>query len=205
MTNKKEIALIQIFFIFIAPIALLATRIVPMEYRMLVLCTSLLLIIGIIRYEKLSDRELGIRRFSYGAVFWYLFFTSIGILGLWYIGHIFGLTRVLQWWEVQHLFFPFIPVSLLQEIAYRSFLFPKLRQLFSSTPLIIFLNAILFGILHSIYPSPLLMVGVSTVGGLGFALLYNRYPNLWLVSASHIVLNFMAIYLGFFSFTKMTL
>ena len=201
MTNKKEIALIQIFFIFIAPIALLSIGIIPVGYRMLALCISLLLIIGIIRYEKLSDAELGIGKFSYGAVFWYLLFTSIGILGLWYVGRVTGLSRVEEWWRIQHLLFAFIPVSVLQEIAYRSFLFPKLRQLFSNVTLVILSNAILFGILHSMYPSPLLMVTVSTVGGVGFALLYNRYPNLWLISASHIILNFIAIYLGFFSFT----
>jgi membrane protease YdiL (CAAX protease family) len=201
MTNKKEIALIQIFFIFIAPIALLVIGIIPVGYRMLALCISLLLIIGIIRYEKLSDAELGIAKFSYGAVFWYLLFTSIGILGLWYVGRTAGISRVEEWWRIQHLLFAFIPVSVLQEIAYRSFLFPKLRQLFSNVTLVIFSNAILFGILHSMYPSPLLMVTVSTVGGVGFALLYNRYPNLWLISASHIILNFIAIYLGFFSFT----
>lgn len=201
MTNKKEIALIQIFFIFIAPIALLASGIVPVGYRMLALCISLLLIIGIIRYEKLSDADLGIGKFSHAAVFWYLFFTSVGILGLWYIGSVTELPRVQQWWRIQHLLFAFIPVSILQEIAYRSFLFPKLRQLFRSVTLVVIANAILFGILHSMYPSPLLMVTVSTVGGVGFALLYNRYPNLWLISISHIILNFIAIYLGFFSFT----
>lgn len=201
MTNKKEISLIQIFFIFIAPIALLVTGIVPVAYRMVVLCISLLLIIGIIRYEKLSDTELGIRKFSYKAIFWHLLFTSSGILGLWYVGHVTGLPRVLEWWRIQHLLFAFIPVSVLQEIAYRSFLFPKLHQLFSRTTPIIFSNAILFGLLHSMYPSPFLMVSVSTIGGIGFALLYNRYPNLWLISISHIILNFMAIYFGFFSFT----
>jgi membrane protease YdiL (CAAX protease family) len=202
MTNKKEIALIQIFFIFIAPIALLVTGIVPLAWRMLMLCISLLLIVGIIRFEKISDTELGIRKFSYGAVFWYLLFTCIGIAGLWYLHDIGDLQREQEWWKVQHLLFAFIPVSLLQEIAYRSFLFPKLRQLFSQTFFVIVANAFLFGILHSMYPSPLLMVGVSMIGGVGFALLYNRYPNLFLISVSHIILNFVAIYLGFFSFVS---
>jgi len=200
MTNKKEIALIQIFFIFIAPIALLVTGIVPVAWRMLVLCISLLLIMGIIRFEKISDRDLGIQKVSYRAVFWYLLFTSIGIIGLWYVHHLGGLHSSQAWWKIQHLLFAFIPVSILQEVAYRSFLFLKLKQLFSHTATIVCANAFLFGILHSIYPSPLLMVGVSMIGGIGFALLYNRYPNLFLVCVSHIILNFVAIYLGFFSF-----
>lgn len=202
MTHNKEIARIQIFFIFIAPIALIVSGIIPIEWRMVVLCISLLLILGIIRFEKRTDSELGIRPFSYRAVFWYSLFTFLGIVGLWYVQRLLGLSRISEWWKIEHLLFAFIPVSLLQEVAYRSFLFLKLKEVFSKTSHIIFANAFLFGILHSMYPMPHIMVLVSTIGGLGFALLYYRYPNLFLISLSHIILNFIAIYFGFFSFTS---
>ena len=59
-------------------------------------------------------------------------------------------------------------------------------------------NAALFSLLHVIYGEPLLVLPVTFVGGLGFALLYREYPNLWLATASHAVLNFIGVFCNYF-------
>jgi uncharacterized protein len=200
MHHDKELALVQIFFIFILPIALIATGIVPVSWRMLVLCISLLLIIGIVRHERISDADMGIRNISFGALFFYTLFAIIGSLALWKGADVLMLSRSGIWWHDAHFVFLFLPVSLLQEIAYRGFLFPKLQVLFKNPTVIVLVNALIFGFLHVIYPFPLTMLIVSTIGGIGFSLLYYRFPNLLLVSAAHAVLNFVALYQGFFYF-----
>jgi membrane protease YdiL (CAAX protease family) len=88
----------------------------------------------------------------------------------------------------------------LQEIAYRGFLFPKLKELTNSWLVIIFVNTILFTILHAIYPMPGLMLPVAFISGLALAVMYRFYPNLILISLSHAILNFIAVLHGFFFF-----
>ncbi len=200
MNHDKELVLVQIFFIFILPIALLATGIIPVSWRMLVLCISLLLIMGIVRHEKISDFEMGIRKISFKALFFYTLFAIFGSLALWKGADVLTLSRDTVWWRDSHLVFLFLPVSLLQEIAYRGFLFPKLQILFKKPIAIVLVNAALFGFLHVIYPFPLAMLLISTLGGIGFSLLYYYFPHLLLVSGAHAVLNFVAIYQGFFYF-----
>jgi len=41
---------------------------------------------------------------------------------------------------------------------------------------------------------------LGTCGGLLFATLYTFYPNFLLASISHSILNFIAVYFGFFTF-----
>lgn len=54
--------------------------------------------------------------------------------------------------------------------------------------------------MHTIYPKPVFSMILGTLAGLLFATLYVIYPNLILASVIHAVLNFTAVYLGFFTF-----
>ena len=103
-------------------------------------------------------------------------------------------------WQHMHFIFLFLPVSLLQEIAYRGFLFPKLKELSSKWWVIIGANTVLFTFLHVIYPTPGIMLPVAFFSGLGLSVMYRYYPNLILISLSHAVLNFIAVLHGFFFF-----
>jgi membrane protease YdiL (CAAX protease family) len=47
----------------------------------------------------------------------------------------------------------------------------------------------LFAWMHATYPDPLLSVSVTFPAGLGLAAMSVRYPDMWLVRASHAVLN----------------
>lgn len=200
---QKELALVQIFFIFVFPIALLIFGVIPVSWRMLVLCSSTLLIYGIIAHEKMSDATCGITKKNLAkSIFAYAIFTILGIAALEVLSKFWGLSGVSVWYKSPHLLFLFLPVSLLQEIAYRGFLFPKLAVITHKKWVIILFNTILFTLIHAIYPRPEVMVPFAFVSGLAFALMYDKYPNLILISIAHSVLNFYAILHGFFYFTK---
>ncbi len=200
MNQQKELVLYQIFFIFVLPIALLVFGIVPLEWRMLVLCVAMLFMYGIIQNEKISDNTMGISLNFKKHIVPYLIFTLIGAIVFVKLSDFLSINPNIVWWQHAHFLFLFLPVSLLQEIAYRGFLFPKLKELTKSWLVIIFVNTILFTILHAIYPMPGLMLPVAFISGLALAVMYRFYPNLILISLSHAVLNFIAVLHGFFFF-----
>ncbi len=201
MQQDKELVLYQIFFIFILPIALLTFGIVPITWRMLVLCVAMLFMYGVIQKEKISDETMGISKNTFRkALIPYLIFTLIGAVIFVRLSGVLAINPNIVWWQHMHFIFLFLPVSLLQEIAYRGFLFPKLKELSSKWWVIIGANTVLFTFLHVIYPTPDIMLPVAFFSGLGLSVMYRYYPNLILISLSHAVLNFIAVLHGFFFF-----
>jgi membrane protease YdiL (CAAX protease family) len=200
MTTDKQAILGEIFFIFIAPVALIATGIINIEWRMLALCISMLLMYGIIKHERIPDAALGMSWSSFRKSFIpYVLFTVVGVVSLRWVSGMLELEQVSIWWYSMHLVFLFLPVSILQEVAYRGFLFYKLRLLSSRWWFIIPFNVLLFTFLHVIYPVPIVTLPVAMVGGLCFALMYRYFPNIILISLAHAALNFAAILYGFFT------
>jgi membrane protease YdiL (CAAX protease family) len=103
-----------------------------------------------------------------------------------------------RWWENARFLALFIPISVLQEIIFRGILMHMLKRAFQSIPFIIILNASLFALIHIIYLNTSIIMPLTFIGGLGFAWMYHKYPNLIMISISHTVLNFTAMILGFF-------
>lgn len=201
MNQDKELTLYQIFFIFILPIALLVFGIVPIAWRMLVLCVSMLFMYGVIQNEKISDETMGLSKKTFKkSLIPYLVFTLVGAFVFVRLSDVLEINPNVVWYEHAHFLFLFLPVSLLQEIAYRGFLFPKLRVLNQKWWVVIGANAVLFTILHVIYPTPGIMLPVAFFSGIALAVMYRYYPNLLLISFSHAVLNFIAVLHGFFFF-----
>jgi membrane protease YdiL (CAAX protease family) len=133
---------------------------------------------------------------------WYALFTILGL------GYIFALAKILKlpktkdWWRQPHFLFGFILMSAGQEFYYRGFLMPELKLIFSGVLVIILINALLFAFIHAVFPNKFINVTSSFLGGLCFAGLYYFYPNLLLISLSHMALNFCAVYFGLFTFRK---
>lgn len=201
MHRDKELVLYQIFFIFILPVALLIFGVVPIAWRMVVLCIAMLFMYGIIQNEKISDAAMGLSlKGTKHAIIPYLLFTVAGSVFLIQFSEYLGIKPEIVWYQSPHLLFLFLPVSLLQEIAYRGFLFYKLRQLSAHWGWVIVANVVLFTILHAIYPMPDIMLPVALISGVGFAVMYRFFPNLLLISGAHAILNFVAILYGFFFF-----
>ena len=91
-----------------------------------------------------------------------------------------------------------LPIAIVQEFLYRGFLMRELRLTRMRIAAVIIVNALLFTFLHIIYNPPLIILPMTLIGGIGFAWMYTRYPNLVLIAISHSILNFFAIWCGFF-------
>ncbi len=200
MTNKpsRRLMLVQIFVIFILPVLLLYFNIVPTSWRMVLLAISALSIYGIIHHEHWSHEEMGIRHDNFKKAWpYYFFFTVLGFTALLFLEHKFKIPNVDTELFFIKTFIFFLPVSFFQEFAFRSFLMPRLQSIFKSNFTIILINALLFTLIHIIYPSLGVILPLVFVSGILFAWLYLKFPNLILVSVAHAILNVTAILLGF--------
>lgn len=198
-SHRKHMAIYQVLLIFVLPIALLYFNIIAKDWRILILLLSVVVIYGIIRKERWHEEDLGLHLHNFRKNFFpYAAFTIVGAWLLMWLADKLGYEASLGFWKSPHFIFLFLPISFFQEFAYRGFLMPLLRKIFSKTSTVIVVNALLFSFLHIIYPHPEVMLPVAFVGGLAFAWIYHHYKNLLLVSISHSVLNYIAVALGFF-------
>jgi membrane protease YdiL (CAAX protease family) len=196
---SKRLILVQIFLIFILPVFLIYFDILPISWRMVLLAACSLLIYGIIRRENWSFEDMGVRHDNFKkAVPFYLFFVVIGALALFLIDHKLNMPDVETTSHLIRTWIFFIPVSFFQEFAFRSFLIPRLKELYNNNYIIILLNAILFTLLHIIFPNLGIGLPLAFVSGIFFAWLYLKYPNLILISIAHSILNIIAVLSGFF-------
>ncbi len=201
MTNlpSKRLILVQIFIIFVLPVFLLYFHILPVSWRFVMLAISSLVIYGIIRKEEWSFEEMGVRHDNFKkSLPFYFSFVVVGIIALFLIDHKLNMPDIDTKKYIIHTWIFFIPISFFQEFAFRSFLIPRLEKLYSNKYLIILFNAILFTLLHIIFPNLGIGLPIAFVSGIFFALLYLKYPNLVLISIAHSVLNIVAVLLGFF-------
>lgn len=132
----------------------------------------------------------------------YLFFTLAGLGALFLLDKIFFIPNIETGKYILHAWLFFIPISVFQEFAFRSFLIERLKEIYSNKFLIIFLNATLFTLIHVIYPNLGIGLPLAFISGVFFAWLYFKYPNFLLISISHSALNIAAVLLGFFSIAK---
>ena len=73
-----------------------------------------------------------------------------------------------------------------QELIYRTFFFNRYRELFKSSGLLIFINAIVFSLGHIFFNNTLVLV-LTFLGGLLFAFSYNKTKSTLLVSIEHAI------------------
>lgn len=178
-------------------------NIIPAQYRFFVLLIISVLTLAITRTERWSLKENGIRFDNIKESILYYFILTFVALGA-----IFILARFFLHNNTQNIFgnihfqYGFFILSFLQEFLFRSFLISKLKMLTDSPTLVIILNALLFGLIHIIFPNPLLLFIFSSLLGSGFALVYYFRPNLILATVAHSVINFAAVFYCFASFSS---
>jgi len=192
----------QIVFLFVLPVSLLYFEVVPFRYRYIVLGIVLICILSIIHKERWSAKELGIRKDNLlRSALPYALLTMLGIGVVIVSAGIMGKNPdITNLWNPYPLYLlSFIPACFVQEFAFRSFLLPQLKSAIKSLPTAIVVNAVLFSLIHLIYPELYALLPITFLGGIGFAIWYHRYPNLWLLTLSHVVLNFLMMLYGFFS------
>ncbi|MEI7810376.1 MAG: type II CAAX endopeptidase family protein [bacterium] len=205
MTNvaSKRLILVQIFLIFILPVLLIYFKILPISWRILSLAVCSLLIYGIIKKEEWTFKDLGIHQHNFKkALPFYASFTFFGVLALFFISHTLDIQDIDSKIFFMKTFAFFIPISFFQEFAFRSFLLPRLKMIYDNKFIVIFLNAILFTLIHIIYPNWGVGLPLAFFSGIFFAWLYLKYPNLLLISIAHAILNITAVLLGFFVVVK---
>lgn len=197
-TKDRELY-IQIFIVFLIPIVLLDLGIIPLQYRVWVMGILVATLVSILIAEKWTWNMLGLKTNTFKKYLLpYTIFTIIGVAGVIIFGEKTGQEEITKWWTYHHFIYGFFLVSLLQEIAYRAYLIPALGKLVSSPLRIVLINTLLFTFLHTIFPNPVLGLPLAFVGGLGFSLMYLRFPNLPLIVFSHAILNFVIVLYGFF-------
>ena len=189
---------LEVLVLFLCPIASLFFGIIPMEYRLTVIGAAGVATVVIALYRGWSPHQLGMRldNFRKGFASYAIFtFASGAVL---YASASALHMETMPWPEIPWVLLLFIPISFAQEFMYRSFLMRELARVFASPAIVILANAALFALLHVIYGDPLVVLPITFIGGMGLALLYREYPNLWLASGSHAVLNFIGVFCNYF-------
>ncbi len=199
-SSEQELALVQIFYLFLLPPTLLYFGIIPAVWRFPLLLCIAAIIFGIIVNEKWGIGRLGIRPITWAALRFYLIFTIAGVVLLRLMAIAFEFPPLdAGWWQKTNLLVFFLPVSVLQEFAFRGVLMPLSAKLFNARLYIIVLNVLLFTFIHIIYPPLTVSIPVAIIGGIAFSLAYLKHHNLVLISLAHAALNFVAVGHGFFN------
>jgi len=73
-----------------------------------------------------------------------------------------------------------------QELIYRTFFFQRYKTLFSNQKLFIFVNAVVFSLAHLFFKNTLVIV-LTFLGGILFAITFNKTKSTLLVSIEHAI------------------
>jgi membrane protease YdiL (CAAX protease family) len=196
---SKRLILTQIFLIFVLPVFLIYFNILAVSWRVALLAVCALIIYGIILRENWTYEDMGLHHHNFKeALPFYASFILFGVLILFFINHKISPPDIESRMFFIKTFAFFIPISFFQEFAFRAFLVPRLKAIYQNNLFVIFVNAILFTLIHIIYPNWGVGLPLAFFSGIFFAWLYIKYPNLVLVSLTHIILNITAVLLGFF-------
>jgi len=191
--------ILQIFLLFILPVILVYVKIIPFKYRRQTLITVSLITLILIIYDRWSLKDLGIRFDNIiPGIVPYIIFTLLGILILYIVAKIIKRKPIKKFYSNKKYVVIIILGSILQEFLFRGFLFPELNAIFRIGILIILINAILFALMHTVYSNTRTTLIIIFLAGLGFAAIYRSYPNLILISISHIILNQTAVRYNFY-------
>ncbi len=200
---SSETAVLDLLFLFVAPIVLLYFHIIPDTWRVFVLMLVSVMLYGIMHKEGWTAKDLGLTTsFKKRELETYVFATILALAVTVILAYVFNFHGTAHWWTKPHFLFLFLVVSFFQEFAFRGFLIPLLSRVFPDVFTVIVVNALLFAGMHAIYSFPAFGLPYAFLGGLLFAGLYYKYPNLILVTISHSVLNFVAVWFGVFAVTR---
>ena len=200
--SRRLTALLLVVLVYIAPVLLVYTQVVPTEYRFVLLGVMVAVVLVLARVQGMSLRTLGFRTDNLRAsANPYLFFTAGGVGILTTLTLVLGKEVLYTVPVVLLIVLVALPISAAQEFLYRSYLFPLLRQLSQSVVVVVVVNAALFALLHIIYANLVVVLPLTFVAGIGFAFMYQYYPNVILITLSHTMLNAYAVAFGFITLT----
>lgn len=178
---------------------LLYFNIIPAHFKYYLLFIALFYIGLDIYVHHIPLRRLGIyTRITVRAVALYALVAIGGIVVAYSFAFHFHTPRI-NVFTTPSLLYTFLFSSFFQELIYRSYLFYVLKQ-FSRNPMwIIGVSAILFSFLHIIFTPLSISIPITLLLGLSIGIAYYYYPNLFLATCSHAILNVFVSYLCLFS------
>jgi membrane protease YdiL (CAAX protease family) len=195
---------LEIFVLTVAPIAPIYFRIFPNKWRYYMFAVLVAISCFIMYEEGWSLEKAGINlNHPLMGLAAYIVFTILAAAALLAASRIWHRKPSTKWRRDPHFLFGFVLMSLGQEILYRSYLMPRLEEVIGNIVLVIIVNALLFTLVHIIFPDKKINLPLSFAGGLCLASLYAIYPNLLLIFISHSILNFLGTLFGFFSYKDM--
>lgn len=177
--------------IFVLPFALVWGGVVPVDLRRWLYAAAGVVAFGVVVQSGLSLRDLGFRwDNARAAALPYACFAIAGAIAIVAFALAVGRTLRAEWWIAPHFAYGIIvPISVAQEFFYRSMLVPLLQRLSHARAFVIIAGAALFAFLHIIFPDPVIVLPSTFLAGVIFTLIWIRWPNIWLASATHIILN----------------
>jgi membrane protease YdiL (CAAX protease family) len=147
--------------------------------------------------KEWSFKDLGFRLDNFfTSILKYSIATVAGVMFLVLYSFIFETHKKV---DENTLFFYSFWGAIAQELLYRGYLMKLGKEIFGEGRLAILMNIFIFVGMHAFYPGFLQKLLILIPAGVLFTLLYKRYPNIILISISHIVLNATAVMLGVFS------
>lgn len=191
MKNSRLYKSVELFIIFIIFPVLFTLPIVSIVKLILGILGFLYIIYLLVKVENL---KLKINPDLNWKFFWkrtFIKFFFLVILSCLYVlffdsEHFFQV--VLQkpkLWSIILLVYAILSVYP-QELIYRTFFFTRYTGLFKSKELLIFMNAILFSLGHLFFKNELVLL-LTFVGGIVFALTFQRTQSTLLVSIEHAI------------------
>lgn len=178
--------------IFILPVVLISTNVVPFHWRFYALALMTLIAVGI-AVSRHSLESLGLTLPRLGSFLAWSVIPSAILIGL-----VLASDLRHRAFTPEHLafylFFVFVSAPA-QEFLYRSFLFAELRASRIPAKVIVVLSATLFAFMHIIYRDVLTVV-LTLVVGLIWAVVFQSTRKVGIVAFSHAALGVVAILSG---------
>jgi membrane protease YdiL (CAAX protease family) len=187
---RRATAIVTILTLFMLPVAVLMTGVIPIVQRFWVLIVVVGSAVVVARSTRWSWRELGCRTDNVrAALVPYAIVAAIGVVVVITIASLSGRVVRSDWWFAPHFWGLFLPISIAQEFLYRSVLVPLLQRIHRAPWFVVSANATLFAFLHVLFPDLRFILPMTFFAGAVLTWTWLRWPNVWLASAVHVILN----------------
>ncbi len=202
--HKDNFPLIEVVFVSVIPTFIIATELYIFHivhhtfWSILPFIVWLALVGYIIRLRKITARQLGFNSNKLNGLALHVAVTVAGLVVA------YGLALVLHRHLKSnsltgiHFQFGFLLTAFVQEVIFRGYVMTILESRYSKN-VVLMASAILFSQVHAPFPPLLLSVFLTFTGGIVWGWLFMRFRNIYLLTVSHAILNFVFVMLGLIS------
>ena len=195
--NNKTSTTFLLIVLLILPLFFLYSDLPHLYLKGVLLTAIFLFIVYLAVHDKFSAKNLGLRTDNFqAATIPYFIFTLAGVNTCLILVKVLKKSPLPHWWTYSHLQWAFLPISAAQEFVYRVYFQSRLQAIIKPVWAILIMS-VLYSVLHILWKDPL-MIFLTFLGGIGWGYLWYKYPNFYLLTLSHTVLNFIFILFGFF-------